>query len=195
MRLNELTGYKNSNLYKTASSLSTSKGDTDTAYDPNSMEAVNAELKKYGWTFAGKGYYSNVFENPKYDYVLKVFIDPKYEKWLKIISDNQSNPHMPRIRGKSIKLNNEAKAARIEKLQPLTGYDDPILKLYSAPGSDANFDAVFETEEGWNFLSENFPQLIDALNLASASVVGGDLDLNWTNVMKRGNTLVVTDPV
>jgi len=195
MRLFELTGYKNSPLYKAASALK-SQPDGDTNYDSNSMKDVNAELHKGGWRLVGKGHYSNVFENPKYPYVLKVFVDENYKNWLNAVLKYQDNPYLPKIRGKFIKLNKEATAARIEKLQPLSGDMDPIFAQYVPDEVEPSLENFLYDDGAYYYQQKNFPELGQAFKLAlKTRAPGRELDLNKSNFMKRGNTLVLTDPL
>lgn len=199
MKLEELTGYKNTELYKKASQLKPAKREweSDSFYDEKSMNEIADELKKGGWNPVGTGYYSMVFENPKYPYVLKVFVDKDYSRWLNAIHKIQSNPYVPKIRGKSIRLNSKAKAARLEKLDSLLGENDPIFRNYVPPGVEPTLDNVIGgNKDVLQFQKEHHPGFAQALKLAH-SLLGKyrSLDLHIGNFMKRGDTLVITDPL
>jgi hypothetical protein len=205
MRLYELTGYKNNEIYQLGSKIGPGTGDEfdGKAYDIDAMTAFKDKLKAAGWKEIGSGWYAVVFENPKYPYVIKVVNNnPRYLKFLHLVAQNQSNPFLPKIRGKFIKLNQQTQAVRMEKLTPLLGRDDPALKKYIDPNIPKelfthwlfkDYDALF-SEENKEYLKEKFPQLLQAYNLLVKFFDYLDLEY-YGNIMRRGDTLVITDPV
>lgn len=137
-------------------------------------------FREYGFKELGSGKYGVVFENPKYPYIIKVFMkDAAYERWISFCLKNQSNPYIPKIRGKVIKINDMFRAIRIEKLKFGNFYEtdfyvdfQEFLRDNSYLPIDVNRKQIFE-----HFKKNK--------NL---------LDLHGENVMFRGKQLVIIDP-
>jgi hypothetical protein len=203
MRINEiiteLTGFKQHPAYLAVKDLEHgTPDDGNTEYDPEKMGTVTQQLEKLGWHPIGSGYYAQVFENPSKPYVLKIFVnDDFYLKYLRIIKANKNNPHVPRIFGNPVKITPTVSAVRLEKLIPLTGDTDPIFKKYVDPSLPPELDYAFDIEdENQKFAKKYHPELVKLMKVINrAAGMGGDNDLNYHNVMRRGDTLVITDPI
>jgi hypothetical protein len=200
MRINELIGAKNHPAFKAAQNL----GSTNDQYEPystNEKRSLTSHLKKLGWTLAGSGWYALVYKNPMYNYVLKVF-SAKNALWIEYfhyIRQHQDNPHVPQIKGGLVKLSGSAFAVRMEKLTPLKSLKDPIIRQYIDPAiynSSMDFWDIFRDENN-QFLTKNFPALPKLIeDVWEIAKINGDWDLhNEENIMKRGNTIVITDPI
>jgi len=197
MRLNELTGYKSHPLNRAASQLKPKEIETnqisDYKYETDSMNNFIKTAEQHGWKKINTdGYFANIFQHPNYPYVYKVFVDDRgYEKFLKVIRKNQNNPHVPKVRGRPINIGKNSHAIRMELLQELDGENDPILKKYIAPSIEPKrgyslFDYL-DSDENSDYLEEHWPELDFIIGYSGE-------DWNSSNVMKRGDTLVVTDP-
>jgi hypothetical protein len=149
-------------------------------------------LKKLGWRSIGNGTYAAVYENPKFDYVLKIFTheDVGYKQYLSYVMSNQSNPFVPKLRGKLVKLSSTAYAVRMEQLQPIE--DDSIFTKYIDPTSKHMGTVIRKVFAKSNhpFLKKNFPQLYD---MTRQPFNLNDIETE-NNIMRRGNTIVVIDP-
>src|SRR5882757_9527631 len=102
MRIDELTPV--SNIKKTFSN-------TDShpfmIYD-NDVNKVVRYLQKYGFKKIGSGGYATIFENPKFNYVLKIFKgDSCYKDYVSYCLKNSNNQYLPKFKGKVIKFPNE----------------------------------------------------------------------------------------
>lgn len=201
MKINELVGAKNHPAFKAAQEIGTEPIVGVSTYSRNEQKNLTTHLANLGWTLLGTGHYALVYGNPKYNYVLKVFSaeNSDWIKYFNYIRQNQDNPFVPRIKGGLVKLSDTAYAMRMEKLTPLTGYHDPIVRRYIDPETytrHSDVDDIF-TDENRPFLLENYPQLLklweDIWEVAAQSK--GNYDIHEENIMKRGNTLVITDPV
>ena len=165
------------------------------------MHGLIDKMYDYGWDQIGEGGYSNVFQHPNYPYVVKVFIgDSLYlQYFMLVIKPNQNNPHVPKVRGKTMRVADEGYAVRLEQLTPLTSPEDPVLDKYLDPRFSKKRNA-FETsigllfsKENLPFLRENWPELAEILKgIYRISIM---TDFNSRNVMKRGDTIVITDPL
>ena len=211
MKINELIGAKNTPAFKAAQAFDMDKSDED----DYSKERTNltAELAKLGWTPIGKGWYSAVYQHPSYNYVLKVFSHHN-KLWMEYFNyalKHQDNPHVPKIRGKLVKLSPNAYAVRMEKLAPVTNeilmkYIDPYWKHISyetgrlthfnnRPGYMSDlFDVIF-TDENNKFLRRNWPRLVQLYNDIWQEIAHKNGDFDGYQFMARGNILVWIDPV
>lgn len=196
MRLNELTGIKNHPIGKAAREIKPS-GDFDkvfSAYDPGTMENLKDLLRGYGWRDVGFGYYGMVFRHHQYPYVVKVFVaDTAYAEYFNIIKHNQSNPHVPKVRGNFMRVGDRGYAVRLEKLDPLFNQKDPIFSKYIDPRLPQAFPVIMYRENEPH-LKRFWPKLYDLIQQIKG-IGGVELDWHVRNVMSRGDTLVITDPV
>ena len=189
MRINELTGIKQSSFKRAIDA-----AEPDEEFDDSNAgalsDAVN-QLRLQGWRVIGKGYYAYVLKAPVKDYVIKLsYGDSGYQKFLKFIRSNPGNPHVPRIRGLGVKLSPDVYAIRMEQLIPITR-TDPVLAQYIAPGLPVEFDSIWH-EDNIDFLKASHPELYQTF--VSLYRMDPDNDIDYTNVMRRGDTLVITDP-
>lgn len=201
MKINEIAPFKSNPIYKTAKSM-IAYGRYDRISDRfNSLEI---ELARQGWKRIGKGAYGVVYEHPSFPYVFKIFYDdPDYFKYFNWAKQHQDNPHVPKIKGKYIKINNKTYAVRMEKLEPLTSVDTTI-KKYVDPNLQAksklnisHYDNIDKLSlySNLEFLKENFPDLYDVINYVKTNFPLISQDLHGGNIMLRNDTIVITDPV
>jgi len=195
MRISELVGAKKHPAFKAAKAFAAKPDDIwDNSYSPAEFDNLSKQLKKLGWRPAGNGTYAAVYENPKFNYVLKIFTheDVGYKQYLNYIIANQSNPFVPKLRGKMVKLSATAYAVRMEQLMPIE--DDSIFKKYIDPKpASKHMGTVIKKVFGKSnqpFLKKNFPQLYD---MTRQPFNLDDLETE-NNIMRRGNTIVITDP-
>jgi len=207
MRINqiisELTSIKNTNLYKLKNTVK------DTEVTPkNNIIHFKDELEKINWKLIGEGAYATVYSHPDYPYVIKIFNQNrnflKYFMWAK---QNQNNKHLPKIKGKFIKIDYDTYAVRIEKLTPikdqniLTPYIDPNLvykfheKLRGNYFNNTKPIAKFTTILNREYLTQNYPDIAEILNYIDQNFDLLHVDLHIDNIMLRNNTIVISDPV
>jgi hypothetical protein len=195
MRLEELTGYKSHPLGQAAARLKPSNGKQvwDLAYDVVNMRDFVKVAAEHNWTRIGGGKYSNVFRHPGYHYMVKVFVrDPEYLRYFNLVKSMQGNPHVPRVRGKFMKVGTEGYVVRLEPLTSLDSAQDPIFKKYVHPSLPPTMDSLLD-ERNIDYLEKKFPALMELFY----EIFGLSTTLDWHdgNLMKRGNTLVITDPI
>lgn len=163
------------------------------SYSFPDMKAFTKVMADNGWRLEGYGKYSNVYKNSKYPYIVKVFVnDPAYLSYLKLVRDNQNLENLPKVRGKFMPIGNEAYAVRLEPLEELSGEDDPIFKHYVDPYIEPEFNNLLD-ERNHDFLKEHHPEFFDLID--AITDIDPHLDWHTGNLMKRGNTLVITDPI
>ena len=202
MKINELVGIKKHPAYQAAQEFGSARNPGFSGYTATQADNLTAQLKSYGWTLAGYGYSSLVFKNPKFNYVLKVF-EYQNTDWIKFANwamQHQDNPFVPKFIGKIRKISPSAYAVRMELLEPIK--DSSFYNQYVAPeiqqikkNNYVDWSDVF-WDKNEEFLQQNYPQLFQIIDfLNNLRTDSGDLDLHANNFMRRGNTLVITDPV
>lgn len=171
---------------------------------PPSMMAADIKLTDAGWIGIGRGAYGSVYHKPGFNYVLKLFSgdDLAYRTFLSMVMSNP-NIHFPQFRGKLIRVVPRYYAIRMEKLDRTTEIDvsfDELMYMDAYISLKRGYDPSDDNDDGWWFqnatiwasLEEN-QSLCYALDLIAQ--LNFPLDLKLANIMKRGDTLVFTDPV
>lgn len=188
MRLRELTGYKNDPVYLALQ-------------DSTSFPRFLLKIRELGYSrsigikhkLVGHGYYAGVFAKPDDPYVIKVFDnDPGYEKYLKYVVANQTNPHVPKLRGRPVRFDGSIRVVRMEKLIPITTPEqEEIYKSIVSYIADFNKNYQYALINQKN-IENKFPKLLPVLGeLAENKEI---LDIGKQNIMFRGNIPVITDP-
>lgn len=189
MKITELTGIKNTRFN---AELDQEEEAGYEEFPRENLRAAVQELIRQGWEVLGKGYFSYVVTRPGLPYVVKLsYSDRGYRKYLEFVRANANNPHVPKVRGLGVRLRPDIYAIRIENLEPLTSWKDPLLRKYVSPELPADFDSLFHPRNE-EFLKTNHPELRKVIDYIERTAF--ENDLNWTNVMRRGDTLVITDP-
>lgn len=168
---------------------------------PESIKQASERLAKAGWSQIGKGVNGYVFKKPGVHHVLKLFDarDTAYLDFIKLAIKNQSNPSFPRVHRSVVKITDKFFAVRTE---PLSGdlsskpdlYDTVLDYFELHTGDVESEDIEIDPEE---FEQKN-KSLADALKLIAQELVkkkGHLNDLTEQNVMFRGSTPVIIDPV
>lgn len=201
MKINEISPFKSNPIYKTAKSMKPNAKYTGVSDRFNSLEI---ELNRQGWKRIGKGAYGLVYEHPQFSYIFKIFYDdPDYFTYFNWARQHQNNPHVPKIKGKYIKINNKTYAVRMEKLEPLHGNYD-VIKKYIDPELQsktklniANYSNVDKLSLYTNlsFLKQNYPELYEVIDYVKSNFSLISQDLHGGNIMLRDEVIVITDPV
>lgn len=170
---------------------------------------VHNVLKQEGFTPVGSGLYATVYAHPQLPYVLKIFQvkDHAYLNFVKM-AQQHNNPHFPKFRGKPMRITPEYYAIRMETLSDWSANSASILDraLVHISGITDDlpdwrhiFDAPYdeETKRALKVFFQRWPKFLDALILLQEfeqTQQGVHFDLHFENIMKRGNTPVITDP-
>jgi hypothetical protein len=207
MRIDELIGYKQDQIYNKATELfhpdniqhdqgyissASAESDSESKYaDPsNHLNTFMTFLEERGFHKLGMGAFGLVFEKPGYPWVFKIFNnDPAYLNYVRYCMASKSNPHVPRFKGGIIKINDDTFVVRIEKLKRLS---------YMLPDEDKLIGVLARwpngPEDRKDWLAEKYPRIVEILNF----IENNDewkLDLDDNNVMMRGKTPIIVDPV
>ena len=185
MKLNELKGIKDDLVYQLLR-------DSDTLYE------FSQSLRQNGFDgekLIGAGYYAMVFARPSDQYVLKIFEnDPGYLHFLKFVKNSSSNIHLPKIKGRPIRLNKRFTMIRIERLEHANDSQldyNYVIKQYSR---ELRRD-ILDSDNRY-ILKAEYPELLDTIDTLYQSIKNTNinLDLHEENVLYRGNIPVITDP-
>lgn len=165
-------------------------------------------LSKYGYKGIGKGGRGSVYMNPNTKKVLKVFSrDSQYIKWIEFAKQHQTNPWVPKFRSNLIPLKKQGNATRtnnepsdiygiaLEQLTPMPSDSElpfiivVLLNNYKDPDWNPSVTSYFK--EFKQLLAD--PQFMEVAEFLSQHP--DHVDLATSNLMLRGNQVVITDPL
>lgn len=165
-------------------------------------------LYSLGFSPLGDGAYAEILSHPNLNYVIKIFkSDPCYIEFAKYISANQSNPHLPKIRGKLVTLSKDKNTfgIRIEKLSPLISleteyellsylYQNKMLQYREnvLASEIIEPDQIDQLIQDFKKNQPTFYNLFEDLKKKLPKQCGWDLHAG--NFMKRNQTLILIDP-
>lgn len=138
-------------------------------------------MKEIGFNRLGEGKYGVVYGKQGYPWVIKVFMkDTAYLKWLDFCMKNQNNKHIPKIRGKVVKVSSHFMAVRIEKLERVRSpYASRFLDMIENPDA-------YENELARDRDTRIIADFLDKNKRLT--------DLHYDNIMERPNgDLVIID--
>ena len=196
MKIYELTGYKNFDIYKKAKEIL--GGDIRDKPLYATLVEWQSIMEAYGFTHLGTGSYGSAYEHPSYPWVFKVFKhDNSYLKFYNYVRKNQHNPNLPKTKGSYIKIGTDAYAVRLEKLTPIT--DDQYYKLQDLIDIFRDtFNPKLKITDNVRSLIQQNPGIYEITNALYNSKTFGDdshIDMHGGNIMMRGNTPVFIDPL
>ncbi|RYD59602.1 MAG: hypothetical protein EOP83_20565 [Verrucomicrobiaceae bacterium] len=160
-------------------------------------EAFYRYMEQMGFELIGAGLSGAVFDHPKFQgrYIMKLFADAEYEHFVHWVMDQSvQNEHLPRFYGKLIKVSQNGRLIRMERLAPLPkARRRGLMRLINAAVEVIQGQTDYDTASAW-FTEDDDESLFDTL-MAVLKEGGPETDdLHEQNVMMRGNTIVVTDP-
>jgi len=170
----------------------------------NWHEEVDAFVTQYDFHPLGKGEFASVYGNTKYPFVVKLFAtgDTAYKTWLSWCRTHQHNRFVPKIRGNVIKISDSLLAVRLEQLSPIRGeayhkysHLKDIFQMWNRL-SDPNYMEYFDRIERTypDFMKDR--DIIEIAEFLEAHREGPiQMDLHDENMMRRGDQIVVTDPL
>jgi hypothetical protein len=134
--------------------------------------------------------------------VVKVFArDPCYKSFITFCRSNRGDPHLPRLT-KLYPIGEDGGIVFIEMLKPIAARDKNFVEECRAYFVNQQKIAAgarfFQPPEVFDDLRRVQPTLLQTLDkLAGAFPYHGSCacDLHWKNMMMRGSTYVITDPM
>lgn len=199
MKINELKGFKSDPILQRAKA--TFAGEPPVWDKQNEryrkLKTFTQFLVDQGFTRVGMGSFAAVYEKPGYPWLFKLFNhDTAYEKYIRWVIKNQNNPHVPKIKGNLFPINKNTYVVRMEKLTPIDfgAIDQNTRKLISI--LDSFEDSSISTGKN-RWLKETYPGIWNILqeleHIGNQNNVS--LDIHMNNIMMRGDTPVITDPL
>lgn len=167
---------------------------------PLGMAEAEAVLHKAGYHELGRGIFATVLAKSDSSHCLKLFDsdDAAYKKFVALAMQNP-NPHFPRFRGKLMKVTDRYYAIRMETLTPFPKTTENQLLAMQID------DYIAEIKRGNQMLSSQMatmdelektqPGIKKACELIGTTLSSRIIDIHLENIMLRGDTIVITDPV
>ena len=186
MRLRELTGYRKNPAYASAQEVL-------------GVEDYVKQLQQRGFEFEslGSGLYAHVLAKPGADYVVKIYKnDAGYDQYLQYIMQLRGNPHVPKLRGNIIKLPNNFRVVRMERLDsfdPRSTDNRNVFNMidYILANDGRDRDQYQRVVAD---ISRSYPEIMAVLEKLKQHGQY-DLDFGISNLMFRGSVPVITDPL
>lgn len=197
MKIKELTGYKTNPIWQAAKQIF-SQSMKDVKLDLQ-FDQWREIMQKYEFRELGSGSFGSTYEKEGYPWIFKIFRnDPAYVSFFKYAKRNQSNPHLPKIKGGLIRINQDTFAVRIEKLREITRQEyqqvDDIINTFLEIIADERQSELEPKEEQLFKKYHNLYEIIYAL-WHSDAFKQTTFDFHFGNIMMRGQTPVIIDPV
>lgn len=103
---------------------------------------------------------------------------------------HQGNPHLPKIKG-IIKINDDTYAVRMERLTPIPRNAEPAMTLIRKIADIDTYGDLSDEDAAW--VEKTLPGV--AAFFKSFPLSDYEYDLHSQNLMMRGNTVVIVDPI
>jgi hypothetical protein len=204
MRITELVGTKEKYLNPLNNKLTQHVGARKWSFSqPDILNKFVEQLTHLGFKNLGNGAFGVVFTHPKLNYCIKIFrVDPAYKKFVTFCFNNQKDPHLPKFKGKVIKIGDDMYAVRIELLTNATQQASlfvSMVKEYNfkwgiPPMQWIKDNNYAPTPEKQSFCEANIGLFTTYDKLKSLLGKSLRFDLHEANYMMRGNIIVMTDP-
>lgn len=198
MLIQELTGYKTNPLYIKAKEIFGQ--DTRNIKLDIQLDQWDNIMKEYGFSKLGIGSSGIVFEKEGYPWVFKIFKhDKAYLSFYKYAKENQQYTCVPKIKGGLIMINDDTYAIRTEKLSPMTASQAKavmgiVQRLVDLVADDLDVEDMEQDDQS---LVKKFNSMYRVLYSIyhNQTFMNTIPDLSPSNIMMRGNTPVLVDPV
>jgi hypothetical protein len=165
---------------------------------PDTRDKAEWILVNAGYKQLGRGQNAAVFHAPVDSHVLKLFnsSDRAYIDFVKLATANP-NPHFPKFYGRIIQVTPGYFAVKTELLQPFTGslHEVDVIDWYIMWARD-KIDGANASFGHYDQIASQ-PDLKAACDLIAKFLAGTRYfcDVHSKNVMMRGETVVLSDPV
>ena len=190
--LDELKGYRADPVYRAAKrELKPSKMKTASERDM-AMEKLTDYLEDQGFKHIGQGSFSEIYLKPGYPWMFKLWShDPAYLWWITWAAKHQDNPNVPRVKGLPVQIAPDTYVVRLEKLRSRGAYDHT--QLADLLNNVETIDDISKEDLQW--IRKEYPGIYDALRVIQRAGSSFVVDLHSDNIMMRGQTPVLVDPV
>jgi hypothetical protein len=190
-----MIGYKRNSLYIKAKEIF-EQDCRDVKLD-DQLEQWKDVMNHYGFEHLGSGSNGSAYMYPGYSWVFKIFRgDDAYLCFIRYVLSNQDNPNLPKIKGGIIQITSDTYLVRLEKLHPLLPgeYDKISVVIDDMAYSLIDRRSYHELSNHQKRSINKFPWIYKFLKYWCDNIVY-DLDLRESNIMVRGDTPVLLDPV
>ena len=185
---------------------------------PDTLTGAEAVLNRYGYkNIGGYSAFGRVFHKAGEKSVLKIFTkdDIAYRQFVSLAIQNKDNPHFPRFARKVIQIKgtqydavktelltsgNEKDMRFIRDMFKIRNETDKMRMLNKLSLFAQKYNKTISNmrAEYTEWLDQN-KQLVDAFDIIKSFIdknkTSVQLDLHEQNMMMRGNTIVIIDPV
>ena len=192
VQLDELTGYRADPVYAASQKeLAPSKMKTASERDM-AMEKLTDYLETQGFKHIGQGSFSEIYIKQGYPWMFKLWShDQAYLWYITWAAKNQDIPNVPRVKGLPVKIAKDTYVVRLEKLRARSSYDHK--QLATLLHSIESLDDLSKEDVQW--LRSEYPGIYEILRVIQRAGTDFVLDLHSDNIMMRGQTPVLADPV
>jgi hypothetical protein len=156
---------------------------------PERYSNVEQAMESAGYSRLGKGSYGMVWHKPGQTSVVKLFRqDRGYEAFVRYCRKQRDNPHVPRFSSNILDVY-DYKMIRIERLS----------KMGSSPTNDRIHNSISGFFYCWNQTEKMMTYIKKRPKLEKVLIdvksLGCTIDMHMGNMMLRGRTVVITDPL
>jgi hypothetical protein len=190
--IDELRGYRSDPVYAASQKeLAPSKMKTASERE-TAMEKFTDYMETQGFKHIGHGSFSSVYLKDGYPWMFKLWShDPAYLWWITWAAKHQDNPNVPRVKGLPVQIAPDTYVVRLEKLRARSSYDHK--QLADLLDNVENVDDISKEDLQW--IRGEYPGIYDALRVIQRAGSSFVVDLHSDNIMMRGQTPVLVDPV
>ena len=197
-QLDELTGYRADPVYAASQKeLAPSKMKTASERDM-AMEKLTDYLETQGFKHIGQGSFSEIYLKQGYPWMFKLWShDPAYLWWITWAAKHQDNPNVPRVKGLPVRIAKDTYVVRLEKLRGLVRREGNLSRGYDRLAYLVDrIESVDDlSKEDLQWIRSEYPGVYDILRVIQRAGSDFVVDLHGDNIMLRGQTPVITDPV
>jgi hypothetical protein len=164
----------------------------------NNFDDITRYLKQYGFKKLKTGSNAIIFSHPKKKYVIKIFgnTDEAYYRFYEFCLRHQDNPHLPKFVGKMVSKNNFS-IVRIERLKP-NSIDPKERHKICQTFHTMFYNKVSNKNDKLYHIDSPYVKML----YPTMELILNDMDLTrlhsdfgGSDLMMRGQTLVIIDPV
>jgi hypothetical protein len=198
MRMDELKGYRSHPLHQMAQQVLGQSRNKIRGGSSDPLDQFDEFMAQHGFDLVGSGSYGMVWEKQGYPWLFKVFMDdPAYLWWISWAVKHQDNPNVPRVKGLPVKIAPNTYVVRLEKLNNLMLRAGNLSRDYEKLAYLlSRIETVDDlSKEDLQWIRHQYPGIYDILRMIQKIPSRFALDLHSRNIMMRGETPVLIDPV
>ena len=161
---------------------------------PGTMYGAALILFDAGYFQLGRGSFGTVYSKLGANHVLKLFksTDRAYRTFVQLVINNP-NSHFPKFKGKMMKITDDYYAIRMEKLRENSDQSlADILENYILFKQGENTRGATIAMRDLNKTQRGIKKACDII---AKGISTHGVDLHYGNIMWRGNTIVIVDPM